>query len=113
MADKAELERCMKVACERLDELGPDVAPDWGGSIQFVFPDLGTGWLLKVSMEGTTESCEEKIDEEAATGVLEMTSDTWVDIINKKLHPSEAKAENKIQVRKSVEALIKVMPLVV
>jgi len=113
MAKKAELERCMKVVVDRLNELGPDVAPEWGGSVQFVFPDLHTGWLLKVAMDGTVESCIEKIDEEAATGVIETDSDTWVDVINKKIHPSEAKASGKIQVRKSIEALIKILPLVV
>ena len=112
MASKEELKECMDIVVERLNDLGPDVAADWGGSVQWVFPDLNTGWLLKVAMDGTTESCDEKLDEEAASGVLEMDSDIWVGIIKKTINPQEAKAEGKMQVRKSIEALMKVLPLV-
>ena len=110
MAKKEELKECMKVMVDRLNEVGPDIAPEWGGSIQFVFPDLHTGWLVKMAMDGTVESWDEKIDEEAATGVLEVDSDTWVGVINRKIATAEAKASGKIQVRKSIEALIKVLP---
>jgi len=37
----------MKVMIDKLNEVGPYTAADWGGSVQLVFPDLGTGWLLK------------------------------------------------------------------
>ncbi len=73
----------MKVMVDKLSEVGPDVAADWGGSVLYLFPDLHTGWLLKMAMDGTVESWDEKIDEEAASGVLEMDSDTWVGVINK------------------------------
>ena len=110
MAEKEELEKCMKVVVDKLNEVGPDVASEWGGSVQFIFPDLGTGWLVKMAMDGTVESCDEKIDEEAATSVVETDSDTWVGIMAKKIHPMEARASGKVQTRKSMEALIKIIP---
>jgi len=112
MAKKEELKKCMKVTVDKINEVGPDVALEWGGSIQFVFPDLGTGWLVKMAMDGTVESWDEKIDEEAATSVVETDSDTWVGIINKTIHPLEARAAGKVQTRKSIEGLIKIIPAV-
>jgi putative sterol carrier protein len=110
MANKEEVKKCVQVIVDKLNEVGPIVAEEWGGSVQFVISDLKTGWLIKMAMDGTVESCDEKIDEEAALGVLEMDSDTFVGIINKTLNPLEAQAEHKIQVRKSMEALMKVLP---
>ena len=110
MAEKEELEKCMKVVVDKLNEVGPDVASEWGGSVQFIFPDLGTGWLVKMAMDGTVESCDEKIDEEAAAGVLEMSSDTFVGIYTKQFSPMEAQADGRMQIRKSIDALIKILP---
>ena len=110
MADKEEVQKSVQVIVEKLNEVGPIMAEDWGGSVQFVISDLNTGWLIQMAMDGTVESCDEKIDEEAALGVLEMDSDTFVGIINKTISPMEAQAERKIQVRKSMEALMKVLP---
>jgi sulfur carrier protein ThiS len=113
MAEKAEVEKWMQVIVEKLNDVGPIVAPDWGGSAQFVFPDLGTGWLLKMNMDGTVESCEEKIDEEAADGVVEFHSDTFVAIYNKEVVPMEAYSDGRLKVRKSIDALIKILPATV
>ena len=103
----------MKVMVNKLNEVGPDVAADWGGSVLYLFPGLSTGWLVKMAMDGTVESWDEKIDKEAASGILEVDSDTWVGVMNKTIHPSEAKAAGKIQVRKSIEAPIKILPAIV
>jgi putative sterol carrier protein len=110
MAKKEEVKKWMQVIVDKLNEVGPITAEGWGGSLQFVISDLKTGWLVKMAMDGTVESWDEKIDEEAALGVLEMDSDTFVGIINKTLNPLEAQAEHKIIVRKSMEALMKVLP---
>ncbi len=110
MAKKEEATKLMRAMVDKLNEVGPDVAAQWGGSIQFVISDLHTGWLVKMAMDGTVESWDEKIDEEAASGVLEMDSDTWVGIMNKTLSPMEANANGKMKVRKSVEALIRILP---
>lgn len=110
MATKEEVKKSVQFIVDKLNEVGPIVAEDWGGSVQFVISDLKTGWLIKMAMDGTVESCDEKIDEESALGILEMDSDTFVGIINKTLNPLEAQAEHKIQVRKSMEALMKVLP---
>ncbi len=110
MAKKEEAKKWMDTIVSRLNEVGPYVAADWGGSVQFLFPDLGTGWLLKMAMDGTVESCAEKIDEEAANGVLEMDSDTFVGIYSKKISTGEARASGKMQVRKSLDALVKILP---
>ena len=110
MANKEEVEKRVQVIVGKLNEVGPIMAEEWGGSVQFVISDLETGWLIKMAMDGTVESCDEKIDEETALGVLEMDSDTFVGIIDKTLNPLEAQAEHKIQVRKSMEALMKVLP---
>ena len=90
--------------------IGQDVAPNWGGAVQFVFPDLDTGWMVKMAMDGTVESWDEKIDEETADGVLEMDSDTWVGVWFKTIHPMEAYTEGRMKSRKSEEALMKVLP---
>ena len=100
----------MDTIVDRLNEVGPYVAADWGGSVQFVFPDLNTGWLLKMSMDGTVESCAEKIDEGAANGVVEVDSDTFVGIYTKKIATGEATASGKMKVRKSLDALVKILP---
>ena len=100
----------MDTIVDRLNEVGPYVAADWGGSVQFVFPDLNTGWLLKMAMDGTVESCAEKIDEGAANGVVEVDSDTFVGIYSKKISTGEARASGKMQVRKSLDALVKILP---
>ena len=110
MADRAEVEKWLKHVVDKLNEVGPDIAADWGGSCQYIFTDLNTGWLLKLKMDGTVEFLEEKIDEEAATGVIEMSSDTWVGIYEKTISPIEAFGEGKMQIRKSMEALVKIMP---
>ena len=109
MADKAEVQKYMDGIIEKLNEVGPIIAEDWGGSVQFVVPDLDTGWLLQMAMDGTVESCDEKVDEEAATGVVEMDSDTFVAIYTKAVSPMEASAQGKVKTRKSLDALIKIL----
>ena len=109
MAEKAEVEKWMETIVERLNDVGPYVAADWGGSVQFIVPDLGTGWLLKMAMDGTVESCDEKIDEEVASGVVEMDSDTFVAIYTKATTAMEATAQGKVKTRKSMDALVKVL----
>jgi len=110
MADKAEVDKYFEVIVERINDVGPFIAADWGGSVQFVLPDLNTGWLLKMAMDGTVESCEEKLDEDAATGVLELDSDTFVAIYSGTKSPMEFMAEGKLVGRKSMDALLKILP---
>ena len=109
MAEKAEVEKWIATIVEKLNDVGPYVAADWGGSVQFVVPDLDTGWLLQMAMDGTVESCDEKVDEDAATGVVEMDSDTFVAIYTKAVSPMEASAQGKVKTRKSLDALIKIL----
>ena len=108
MANKEEVVKWIKVMVDKMNEACPYTAEGWGGSVQLVIPDLGTGWLVKMAMDGTVESCDEKIDEEAASGVVEMDSDTFVGIFAKTIVAAEASAEGKMRARKSIEALIKV-----
>jgi len=110
MATKEEAAQATKTMVDKINEVGPFVSADWGGSIQFVISDLSTGWLIKMAMDGTVESWDEKIDEDAADGVLEMDSDTWVGINNKTIPPMEAYSEGRMVNRKSQEALMKVLP---
>ncbi len=110
MAKKEEVKKWMQVIVDKLNEVGPIIAEEWGGSVQFVISDLKTGWLVKMAMDGTVESCDEKIDEEAALGVLEMDSDTFVGIYSKKISTGEARASGKLDVRKSLDALVKILP---
>ncbi len=44
MASKEEAKKATQSMVDKLNEVGPDVAPEWGGSIQFVISDLNTGW---------------------------------------------------------------------
>lgn len=108
MATKEELVKWLQIVVDKLNEVGPYTAADWGGSVQLIFPDLGTGWLLKFAMDGTVESWDEKIDEEAATSILEFDSDTFVGIQDKTIEGMEAYNLGKIRARKSFDGLIKV-----
>ena len=110
MANKEEVKKATQAMVDKINEVGPDFAPEWGGSIQFVISDLNTGWLLKMAMDGTVESCAEKIDEGAANGVVEVDSDTFVGIYTKKIATGEATASGKMKVRKSLDALVKILP---
>ncbi len=112
MATHAECKKQMDVLVERLNDMGPDVCPDWGGSVQFIIPDLKTGWFLKMAMDGSVESCVEKVDEAAATGVLEMNSDIWVGMMKKTVNTSEMRLQGKLKARKSIEAMLKISPAI-
>ncbi len=107
---KKEIVNVLRQVVEKMKELGPIGAEGWGGSVQFIFPDLKTGWLMKFAMDGTIESWDEKIDEETADGVVEMDSDVFLDVWEKKLSPMQALADHKLATRKSLDALFKVMP---
>jgi hypothetical protein len=109
MATKEAVKAQLDKIVEKLEEVGPYVAEDWGGSVQFIFPDLDTGWFLQMAMDGTVESLVEEIDEEAATGVVEMHSDAFIGVYEKTLSTDEARAMGKMRTRKSMEALIKVI----
>ena len=109
--NKPEIEKWFKIIVDRINEKGPDAAPDWGGSVQFLFPDLQTGWLLKLTMEGEVEFLEEKVDENYATAVIEMDSDSFLAIYNKTKTPTDVFTSGKMQIRKSIEALTKVLPM--
>ena len=110
MAKKEELEILLQAIVERLNDVGPDVAADWGGSLLYVISDLRTGWLVKMAMDGTVESCNETTDEKAASGVVELNSDTFVDIYTGKTTPMNAVAAGKIKMRKAMDALVKILP---
>ena len=111
MATKERIEQIMREFVDKANEVCPDVAQGWAGTIQFIVPDLGIGWFLKFNMAGTVESWDEKIDEENAEGVLECNSDIFVDIWEKKIGGMEALALGKLTVRKSLESLMKLTPV--
>lgn len=108
MASKEEVKQHIDIMVEKINDVCPYSAGGWTGSMQLVFPDLGTGWLVQLGVDGTVASCDEKIDEEAATGVLEMHSDTFVGVYSGTLLASEAKDQGKFKLRGSQEALIKI-----
>lgn len=109
MATKKEMHALMDKIVAKMNEVGPYVSDDWGGSVQFIFPDLKTGWLLKLTMEGTVEFCKEMIDEKVADGVIEFNSDILVGIMNKTINAQEVKADGRMKLRKSMDALGKIM----
>jgi len=109
MATKEAVKGWLDRIVEKLEEIGPYVAEDWGGSVQFIFPDLDTAWFLQMAMDGTVESLEEKLDEAAATGVVEMHSDAFVGVYEKTMTTDEARAKGQMRTRKSMDALIKVI----
>ena len=109
MATKEEIKNLMDGMVAKLNEVGPYVSDDWGGSVQFIFPDLKTGWLLKLTMEGSVEFCEERVDEDFADGIIEFNSDILVGIMNKSINPQEVKADGRMKLRKSLDALGKIM----
>ncbi|RPJ27620.1 MAG: hypothetical protein EHM35_14125 [Planctomycetaceae bacterium] len=109
MATKEAVKDQLDKIVTKLEEVGPYVAEDWGGSVQFIFPDLDAAWFLQMAMDGTVESLVEKIDEEAATGVVEMHSDAFIGVYAKTMSTDEARAKGQMRTRKSMEALIKVI----
>ncbi len=110
MAQKAEVEKLLKKIVDRLNDVGPIVLENWGGSVLYLITDLHTGWLLKMAMDGSVESCTESTDEAAAGGVLEMDSDTFVGIYSKKIQPMEASDSGGMKVHGALDALVRVMP---
>ena len=112
MATREKVEELIRELVAKMNEIGPDVAADWGGAVQIIFSDLGTGWLLKMAMDGTVESCDEKIDEKAAEGTLEIDTDTYIEIWEKRLNPFEALSAGKVNARGSLDALIKLLPAI-
>jgi hypothetical protein len=109
MATEAAVKELLDRIVTKLDEVGPYVAEDWGGSVQFIFPDLGIGWWLKMAMDGTVESLEQKTDEEAATGVVEIDSDAFIGIYAGTISSTEARTLGRMRTRKSLDALMKVI----
>ncbi len=109
MATKEVVKKWLDTIVERLADMGPFVCKDWGGSVQFIFPDLKTGWLLKMKMDGTVESLEEKIDEEHATGTVELLSDTFVGIYEKTINPPDAYFSGAMKCRPGIEAMVKIL----
>ena len=80
--------------------------------MRVIISDLGTGWLVKFAMDGTIESWDEMIDEDANDGGMERPRDIFVDIWEKRLPAMEALAEGKLATRKSLDALIKLAPII-
>lgn len=112
MATKERILEIMHEFVDQVNEIGPTIAEGWGGSAQIIMTDLRTGWLVKFAMDGTVESWDEKIDEEVADGVLEVNSDIFVDIWEKRLPGMQALSEGKLVTRKSLEALMKLAPVI-
>ncbi len=111
MAKKAEVEKYIQQIVDKLNDVGPIILEGWGGSAMFVISDLHTGWLLKMAMDGSVESCSESTDESAAGGVLEMDSDTFVGIWGtKKMAAIDAYDSGKMRARGSQDVLVKIMP---
>jgi len=112
MATKEKVVECLKGFVEKANEIGPMIAEGWGGKVQITMSDLKTGWMFKFAMDGTIESWPEMIDEDAADGVMECTSDTFVDIWEKRLPGMEALADGKLKTRKSLDAMMKLAPII-
>ena len=113
MADKETVKKRLDVAVETLADIGPDIAEGWGGSILFKVTDLETGWMMKFADDGTVESLDEKVDEEAATSIVETDSDTLLGILNDKINAQEAYWAGSMRAHKSLEALTKIVPAMV
>lgn len=113
MADKAQIRKRLDLAVEKLEEVGPYVAEGWGGSLLLKVTDLQTGWMMKMAMDGTVESLEESVDEEAATSIMETDSDRLLGILNGEINPSEARAEGTMRADKSLDALARIMPAII
>jgi len=109
MADKATIKKRLDLAVEKLADIGPDIADDWGGTILFKTPDLETGWMMKMSMDGTVESLEQKVDEEAATSIIEADSDIMLAILNGDINASEARSDGRMRASKSFDGLALVL----
>lgn len=112
MATKERVVQIMEEFIERANDIGPMIAEGWGGKVQVIMSDLGTGWMVKFAMDGTIESWDEKIDEDAADGVMECHSDVFVDIWEKRLPGQQALADGKLATRKSLDALMKLAPVI-
>jgi hypothetical protein len=113
MTDKSTLQKRLDIMVDLLNEIGPDIADYWGGSILFKTPDLDTGWFLQMAMDGTVESLSEKVDDEAATSIIEADSDVLLGILNAEIDPQGALNNGSMKVFKSVDPILMIMPSVV
>jgi putative sterol carrier protein len=109
MADKAKIKKRLDAAVKKLADIGPDVAEGWGGTILFKCPDLKTGWMMKMSNDGTVESLKEGVDEAAATSIIETDSDTLLGILNGDINASEARSNGKMKAHKALDGLALVL----
>ncbi len=109
MATKAEVKKWLDIIVERVNDIGPFVCADWGGSVQFIFTDLKTGWFLQLKKDGSVESLVEKIDEASATSTCEMSSDTFLRIYKKEASAGELYFSGEMQCRGSLDGMMKVM----
>ncbi len=105
-----EVQKSVKALVDKVNEVGPDIAPEWGGAVQFVFPDIKSGWLIKLSMDGSVESWDEVINEDKADGVLEMPGELMYGIMFKGVNPMDPDSLAQMKARKSTDALMKVLP---
>jgi len=109
MVSKAETEKLIKQVCDRIDSIGVEKLA--GKLMQFEFPDLGTGWLIKIASDGTVESCQEMIDKKLAYTTTIMDSDTFEKIITRTATPFDLFAAGKIKVEGTQEALLLFLPI--
>jgi hypothetical protein len=112
MATKEKVVQCLEGVVEAGNEIGPMIAEGWGGKVQIIMSDLKTGWLFKFAMDGTIEGWPEMVDEDAADGVMECESDVFVDIWEKRLPGMEALANGQLTIRKSLDAMMKLAPII-
>ncbi len=109
MAKKAEVEKYIKKIVARLNDVGPVVLEDWGGTALYLITDLKTGWKIKMAKDGSVESCVETTDE-SDCGIVELDSDTFVGIYSKKIGAPDAFQDGKMKCDRGMDVLVRMMP---
>lgn len=113
MASRKEVEEAVKEIIKRVDELGPELLDEWGGSVQMSFADINTSWFFKFSMDGRIEEYGEEDRSNEVEAVAHMDSDTFVGMVNGTINPMEAFYTGTIKVDGAVDALLKMAPILI
>jgi len=108
---------------KRRINLNKEITEDWGKTVQQVFTDIETGYLIKFAQDGTVGEIEKKPASEIiqkpaaelkagdAVATIYCTVQTLKDCFDGKLNAMDAMAKNLFKIEGSMDALIKLSPV--
>ena len=108
MVDKNKLaEDLMNEMAKRINE-SAEMMADWGKAFQLIFPDINTGYWLKVKMDGHVEALEKVTkDKSQSAAVITMEVLTFKGLMDKSLGAQSAMASGALKVEGPLSELLK------